>query len=29
MYKKNNKINGVNSTSVLCKIGKPEKNCNC
>lgn len=25
MYKKNNKINGVNNTSVLCKMGKPEK----
>lgn len=24
MYKKNSKINGVNSTSVLCKIGKPK-----
>lgn len=25
IYKKNNRINGVNNTSVLCKIGKPEK----
>lgn len=26
MYKKNSKINGVSNTSVLCKMGKPEKN---
>lgn len=25
IYKKNSRINGVNNTSVLCKIGKPEK----
>lgn len=25
IYKKNSRINGVNNTSVLCKMGKPEK----
>lgn len=25
IYKKNSRMNGVNNTSVLCKIGKPEK----
>lgn len=25
IYKKNSRINGDNNTSVLCKMGKPEK----
>lgn len=25
IYKKNSNINGVNNTSVFCKMGKPEK----